>query len=111
MRPLKQDKNPYIKENLKYYDKRREKLIEAKFRNTVYKLYKQKCPICEESLHNGELVELHHIEPRKSGGKYNLENIIPLHQICHQQVTHRKQDMERFKIIKKKKPKVIHGNS
>lgn len=45
MRPLKQDKNPYIRENLEYFDKRREKLIEAKFRQTVYKLFKPKCPI------------------------------------------------------------------
>jgi RNA-directed DNA polymerase len=110
MRPLKQDKNPYIRDNLAYYEKRREQLIEAKFRNTIYKLFKQICPICEESLHNGEVVELHHIKPQKSGGKYSLENIVPLHQICHQQVTHGNQSLERFRIalpkkIKKKKRK------
>lgn len=96
MRPLKLNKNPYLKENTDYFNKRREKLIEAKFRSTIYKIYEHKCPICEESLHNGENVELHHIIPQK--GKYSLENIIPLHQICHQQVTHRNQDLKRFLI-------------
>lgn len=97
-RPLKLDKNPYIKENLKYYEKRKEKLIEAKFRQEVYKLFKQRCPLCDESLHNDESVELHHIIPRKSGGKYSFENIVPLHEICHKQITHGNQSLERFKI-------------
>jgi 5-methylcytosine-specific restriction endonuclease McrA len=37
----------------------------------------------------GEAVELHHIKPVKAGGKYKLDNIQPLHRICHQQVTHK----------------------
>nr|YP_010716003.1 hypothetical protein P2Y88_mgp07 [Paraisaria gracilioides]WDE74401.1 hypothetical protein [Paraisaria gracilioides] len=98
MRPLKLDKNPYLRENLEYYEKRRAKLIEAKFRQLVYKLFKQKCPICNESLHNEEQVELHHINPRKSGGKYSLENIVPLHELCHKQVTHGNPSLERFRI-------------
>ena len=76
LRPLKLNKNPYLSDNLEYFEKRREKLIEAKFRQLVYKLFKQRCPLCNESLHNGESVELHHINPQKSGGKYSLENII-----------------------------------
>lgn len=98
LRPLKLDKNPYIKENLEYFEKRREKLIEAKFRQLVYKLFKQRCPLCNESLHNEEKVELHHINPQKSGGKYSLENIVPLHELCHKQITHGNQSLERFKI-------------
>lgn len=98
MRPLKLNKNPYIKENIEYFNKRKEKIIEAKFRTTIYKIYEQKCPICGESLYNGELVELHHIVPQKSKGKYSLDNILPLHQICHQQVTYGNQSLERFRI-------------
>ena len=98
IRPLKLDKNPYIKEHLEYFNKRREKLIEAKFRSAIYKIYEQKCPICGESLHNGEEVELHHIVPQKAQGKYSLDNILPLHQICHQQVTHGNKDLKRFQI-------------
>lgn len=98
IRPLKLDKNPYVKENLEYFNKRKEKLIDAKFRATIYRLYKQLCPNCGESLHNGELVELHHIIPVKAKGKYSIENIVPLHQICHQQITHGDQSLERFRI-------------
>jgi len=98
LRPLKLDKNPYIIENQEYFNRRREKIIEAKFRSTLFKKYKQTCSVCGESLHNGESVELHHIVPKKSLGKYSLENIVPLHQICHQQVTHGDQSLERLKI-------------
>lgn len=64
----------------------------------MYKIYEHKCPMCKESLHNGEPVELHHIVPRKSGGKYRIENVLPLHQICHQQVTHGYKSLERLKV-------------
>jgi RNA-directed DNA polymerase len=97
LRPLKLDKNPYIKENTEYFDKRKEKLIDAKFRATIYKKYKQMCVICGESLHNGEVVELHHIIPQKLGGKYSTKNIQPLHQICHQQVTYSKGNENKIK--------------
>lgn len=88
LRPLKLARNPYLSEHSKYFNERREQLIFAKFRAMLYKDYKQTCPVCDVSLHNGEIVELHHIVPQKAGGKYSRENIIPLHQICHQQLTH-----------------------
>lgn len=78
--------------------KRKQTLIDAKFRAIMYKKYKHTCPVCQESLHNGEPVELHHIVPRKTRGKYSIENILPLHQICHQQVTHGDKSLERLKI-------------
>jgi RNA-directed DNA polymerase len=106
LRPLKLDRNPYVLANTEYFNKRREKLIDAKFRATIYKDYKQICPICETSLHNGEQVELHHIIPQVSKGKYSRENIIPLHQICHQQVTHGNKSLERFKLALPTKEKI-----
>ena len=90
LRPLKLDRNPFKKEDHEYFEKRREKLIDAKFRAAVYRKYKQLCPNCGESLHNDEIVELHHIIPVKDGGKYSLKNMQPLHQICHQSITHNK---------------------
>jgi RNA-directed DNA polymerase len=96
--PLKQDRNPYLRGDLEYFLKRRQNLIDAKFRALMYRKYEHKCPMCKESLHNGEPVELHHIVPRKSGGKYNVENVLPLHQICHQQVIHGYTSLERLKI-------------
>lgn len=65
------------------------------------------CPICGESLHNGEPVELHHIIPHKSKGKYSTENILPLHQICHQQVSHGKHNLDKYRKDLPKNPKKI----
>jgi RNA-directed DNA polymerase len=87
---LNLSKNPYLMEDQTYYDKRRIVKSEAKFREAVYRKHSHKCPVCDVSLHNGEPVELHHILPVKEGGKYTLENIQPLHQICHQSITHNK---------------------
>lgn len=98
MTPLKQDRNPYLIADQEYFLKRRQSLIDAKFRSIMYKLYGHKCPLCSESLHNGEPVELHHIAPRKSGGKYSIKNILPLHQICHQQATHGNRSLERLRV-------------
>lgn len=96
--PLKLDRNPYVLENKDYFNKTREKLISTKFKATIYKIYKHLCPICGESLHNGESEELHHIIPRKDGGKYSIDNILPLHEICHRQRTHGNKSLKRFKI-------------
>ena len=60
----------------------------------MYKNFKNICILCGESLHNGEPVELHHILPAKDGGKYSLKNMQPLHQICHQSITHNNKNIE-----------------
>ena len=85
---LKLDKNPYLAENQSYFEKRMIEKGFAKFREAIYKKYNHICPVCKESLHNGELVELHHIKPVKEGGKYTMSNIQPLHQMCHKSITH-----------------------
>jgi len=90
LRPLKLDLNPYILTNKEYFETRRRGRIAAKFRAAIYRKYNHVCPVCEDSLHNGEPIELHHIRPVKDGGKYTMENIQPLHRICHQKVTHTK---------------------
>jgi RNA-directed DNA polymerase len=90
VKPLKLDINPYLTKNIEYFNKRRERLINAKFRKAIYKKFNHLCPECGESLYNGELIELHHVIPQKIGGKYSIKNIQPLHQICHQKVTHSK---------------------
>ena len=92
LRPLKMDRNPYVPEDKEYFQKRKEKLVLAKYRAEIYKIYKHTCPGCGETLHNGERIELHHIHPAKKGGKYNKGNVMPLHQICHQQISHSKNE-------------------
>jgi len=44
-----------------------------------------KCPICGDSLFNGEDIETHHIKPVKDGGSDDTENLIHLHKSCHKQ--------------------------
>lgn len=63
-------------------------MVFARFRAAIYKKFNNLCPVCGDSLHNGENIELHHIIERKNKGKYSMKNIQPLHRICHQQITH-----------------------
>ena len=44
------------------------------------------CPVCGETLFNEELLHLHHIKPRKDGGRNIYSNLQLLHLYCHQQV-------------------------
>jgi len=84
---LKLDRNPYIIENKSYYENRQIKRVITRFRSALYKKYSHICQECGESLYNGENVEMHHILPQKKGGTYKIDNIIPLHEICHKNVT------------------------
>jgi len=46
------------------------------------RIQNHRCPVCGESIHNGEDIHAHHIY-----GKRNSDQVILLHQYCHQQVT------------------------
>ena len=52
----------------------------------IAKQQKWKCPICGDSLFNGEKMETHHIKPVNKGGSNDKENLIHLHSACHKQV-------------------------
>lgn len=43
------------------------------------------CPLCEETLYNGEELHLHHMKPKKLGGKDTYSNLVFLHELCHRQ--------------------------
>ncbi len=47
------------------------------------------CPICGQSLFNGEEIQLHHKRPKALGGKDTYDNLVLLHLFCHQQVHHK----------------------
>ena len=49
-------------------------------------MQEHKCPVCGDSLYNGEEIETHHIVPVKEGGSDGPENLIHLHTACHKQV-------------------------
>jgi len=44
------------------------------------------CPVCKQSLYNGEVLHRHHIKPQKEGGGNNTDNLILVHLFCHQQI-------------------------
>jgi RNA-directed DNA polymerase len=50
------------------------------------KLQDWKCPVCGDSLFNGEEIETHHIVPVAECGLDDLENLMHLHRGCHKQV-------------------------
>ena len=52
----------------------------------VAKNQNYKCPICNDSLLNGEHLEIHHIVPVVKGGSDDVNNLIHLHRMCHKQV-------------------------
>lgn len=45
-----------------------------------------KCPVCNESLFNGETLHCHHIIPRHQGGRDTYANLRLVHFYCHQQI-------------------------
>jgi HNH endonuclease len=47
-------------------------------------------PLCDEL--NNEEIHLHHKIPQKDGGKYSLDNIVPLHATCHESITYAKKN-------------------
>ncbi len=44
------------------------------------------CPICGDSLFNGEEIHKHHEIPRIDGGKHTYSNFQLVHLYCHQQI-------------------------
>jgi RNA-directed DNA polymerase len=44
------------------------------------------CPVCSQSLFNGEELHVHHILPRESGGEERYKNLLLLHEDCHTQI-------------------------
>jgi RNA-directed DNA polymerase len=44
------------------------------------------CPVCHQHLENGEALHIHHVIPKKSGGKDDLANLRLVHQNCHLQI-------------------------
>jgi RNA-directed DNA polymerase len=82
---VKTDLNPYT--DKEYFKKRHRVFTPKTFRKLVYAKHKYKCAACGEIIDDNEQVELHRIIPGKDGGKYTLENTVPLHKTCHESVT------------------------
>jgi RNA-directed DNA polymerase len=48
-----------------------------------------KCPICRDSLFNGESIETHHIVSVASDGLNDTNNLMHMHHACHKQIHHK----------------------
>ncbi len=57
------------------------------------------CPICNDTLYNGEALEKHHIVSFKDGGSTTFGNLVLLHQPCHKSIRHRKTEQEKRLIL------------
>ena len=75
--------------SLKEYWKDREKNNSKELLPSLQKIAKKQnysCPVCSESLLNGEPLHCHHKIPRHQGGKDNYSNLQLVHFYCHQQI-------------------------
>jgi len=45
-----------------------------------------RCPICYNSIFNGEEYHLHHRIPKSEGGKDTINNLVYVHLYCHQKI-------------------------
>ena len=90
IKSLRNNVNPYLDEN--YYIQRTVIRDSEKFRAAIYKKHDFRCYVCEQALYGPEEVHLHHLIPRKDGGEYTLENIVPVHATCHESITYTRKD-------------------
>jgi RNA-directed DNA polymerase len=74
-----------------------------KTRQIVWRKQEGKCPICLDSIDNGEEIHLHHKLPRKNGGTDAINNLALLHTNCHRQV-HSKQGQQIANVSKLLEP-------
>jgi len=79
--------------NLKDYWQRRAKARTREFspgKQRIARRQGYKCPVCGESLFNGESLHAHHKTPKSKGGKDTFQNLELLHDMCHRQIHSRK---------------------
>ncbi len=82
--------DPQLKE---YWEKRIAKNEEAtamsrysKGKDKLAAWQNYKCPWCKQNLGRKEELHVHHIQPRHLGGKDTYDNLIYLHEDCHQSI-------------------------
>jgi RNA-directed DNA polymerase len=81
-------RNPLNPKDVDYFKDRKLSMLFEKdsFRSSVYKKQYGRCPVCGLNLAVGdwdEPVHLHHLIPRKNGGKDLPSNLMLLHEECH----------------------------
>jgi RNA-directed DNA polymerase len=85
---IKYNANPFNPKDKDYFlDRKLANLFKKdSFRKSIYNKQLGLCPVCRRNLVEGdwdEPMHLHHLVPRKEGGKDIIQNLIMLHEECH----------------------------
>lgn len=96
---IRNDSVPDDREKIQYFrtlrqqrfDKGRAYLFNMLGRSLAVSQY-HLCPLCDETLYNGEVLHKHHIIPYKNGGPTTFGNLVLLHAPCHMKVTFMNQE-------------------
>jgi len=87
---IKGDNSPDNPDLSEYWEKRNQsnsKLeFTTQFDQKIASNQNHVCPLCKQSLYNGEELHRHHKTPLRKGGKDVTSNIVFLHLLCHQQI-------------------------
>lgn len=78
--------NPDLKQYWENRDKKKATTLNNESLGKLARLQNHKCPICGESIYNGEELHKHHIVPKSQGGKDTYNNLRLVHYLCHQQI-------------------------
>jgi RNA-directed DNA polymerase len=102
--------NPFDIGNAAYFMKRKQNRGLSQWDKRRYELLRREkniCKVCNQLLEPEQVVEMHHILPKKLGGSDQASNLVILHRECHRQVTYTKNPIlkarfEQLGIIHKK---------
>ena len=78
--------DPHLREYWRWRDIAKVKTELIPSRQKIAKKQDDLCPVCGESLFNGESLQLHRRQPKAQGGHDSYRNFQLLHLYCHQQV-------------------------
>ena len=88
---IKTKANPYHPRDEVYFEGRadRQMVAHLKGKRKLRQLYQRqegKCPVCQQKITLQSGWNVHHITPIYLGGTSELDNLVLLHPICHQQI-------------------------
>ncbi|MEM6321115.1 MAG: group II intron reverse transcriptase/maturase [Bacteroidota bacterium] len=88
---IKATVNPYAKEDEAYFEQRialnmLNKLEGKRTLRYLYQRQKGVCPVCRQAITSTTGWNAHHLQPKYLGGKWDRDNLVLLHPVCHIQV-------------------------
>ena len=78
--------NPALRSYWEHRETRKAELLATWRQRKLAKQQNGRCPICYDSLHNGEELHVHHVIPKSQGGEDTVSNLTLVHLYCHQQI-------------------------